>query len=429
MSDHRSDLVRTRRFTTSARLRGKYSGQPQATGLPASPRRFHRGAATWICCLLVVLMLMAGLIACGGPEPTAQVIIVTATFTPKPAVMVVTATFTPMPEVTPSDTPPAPPSPQPPVQDTVAPEPSATLAVPEPTATPVPPEPTATLAPVQPTATPKPAAKAPSLRSYFVVYTAYKGPDLQDYSLWGMNGDGSDVFKIEGAGQASEPAFSPDGDKFAFYHWTDGLYIWDLVRETSLHFVHDGNASFPTWSPNGQRLAYFAAAGQRWIYIINADGSDNRQLTPGLRPNWSLKGGFIAYDTCENNRCGIFRINPDGGGKRQLTDDAGGGAAVSPNGDKIAYWSQADGDFEIYTINADGSGKRQLTKNTGNDALPAWSPDGRLIYYLGDQNGKGWAVMVMNADGSSQRKIVGTSVGSDPVRGWQYQRITVTWND
>jgi TolB protein len=262
-----------------------------------------------------------------------------------------------------------------------------------------------------------------------VVYTAFKGPDLQDYSLWGMNGDGTEAFKVEGAGQASEPAFSPDGNKFAFYHWTDGLYIWDLVNETSMRVVDNSEASFPTWSPNGQRLAYANLYGQPQIHIVNADGSNNQALTPGLRPNWSLKGGFIGYDSCENNKCGIFRINPDGGGKRQLTEDGGGGAAVSPDGRKIAYWNQADGDFEVYVINADGGGKRQLTKNSGNDALPAWSPDGKIIYYLSDQNGKGWAVMAMNADGSNQRKIVGTSAGNDPRRGWQYQRITATWND
>jgi Tol biopolymer transport system component len=78
-------------------------------------------------------------------------------------------------------------------------------------------------------------------------------------------------------------------------------------------------------------------------------------------------------------------------------------------------------------VNADGSGRRQLTKNTGNDALPAWSPDGRYLYYLSDQNGKAWAVMVMNADGTNPRKVAGVGVSPDPARGWRYQRMTVTW--
>jgi hypothetical protein len=283
--------------------------------------------------------------------------------------------------------------------------------------------------PAEPTDTPvPPTARPPSLKSYYVVYTGFQGPDVQNYSLWEMNGDGSGNTKIEGAGQSSEPAFSADGRRFAFYHWTDGLYVFNLANETLTRIVDNSEASFPTWAPGGNRLAYANLYGQPWIHIVNADGSGDRQLTPGLRPSWSLNGGFIGYDTCENNKCGIFRINPDGGNKRQLTEDGGGGAAVSPNGKKIAYWSSQDGDFEIYVVNADGSGRNQLTKNKGNDALPAWSPDGKYIYYLSDQNGTGWAVMIMNANGSNQRRIVNTNAGTDPNRGWQYQRITVTNN-
>lgn len=416
--------------------------------------------------LLTILLCVLLLAGCGGSTPTPVVLVVTATFTPEPVIVVVTATFTPVsqgmpsspstpaPGVISSNTPLPPPeqpsqTPEPPpptvtpiptksAPTLVIPKPTHTLTAPEPTPTaaaqksteaPALPEPTPTLALPEDKATAEPTARPASLRSYFVVYTGYQGPDLQDYSLWGMNGDGSDVFKVEGAGQASEPAFSPDGTKLAFYHWTDGLYIWDLVKETLERVVGNTESSFVTWSPNGKRLAYADLTGQPQLYIVNADGSDNHPLTPGLRPNWSLKGGFIAYDTCENNKCGIFRINPDGGGKRQLTDDSGGGAAVSPDGRRIAYWSQADGDFELYVINADGSGKRQLTNNRGNDALPTWSPDGRVIYYLSDQNGTAWAVMAMDGDGSNPRNIRGTSASTDPQRGWQYQRITTTWNE
>lgn len=397
---------------------------------------------TALALLVLVVALALLLTSCGGPEPTPQVLVVTATYTPEPVVIVVTATFTPVAEVVPSDTPPAPLPTDTPMPEQPSPEPTATLRptntataeqmdtatpLPLPTETPTQPSPTETLTPL-PTETsqPAPTARPVSLKSYFVAYTSYKGPAVQNYILMGMNGDGSDSFEI--LTEASEPVFSPDGGKFAFYHWTDGLYIWDLVKQTSLRVVDNTEAAFATWSPNGKRLAYGNLLGQAQIYIVNIDRSDNHPLTPGLRPSWSLNGGFIAYDSCENNKCGIFRINPDGGGKRQLTQDGGGGAAVSPDGRKIAYWSQADGDFEIYVINADGSGKKQLTQNKGNDSLPAWSPDGKYIYYLSDQDGKGWAVMVMSANGSNPRKVIGVGASSDPGRGWQYQRITVTWN-
>ncbi|MGD8489035.1 MAG: DUF5050 domain-containing protein [Anaerolineae bacterium] len=400
------------------------------------------GRRTVAATLLVFVLLVA---ACGGPTPAPKIVVVTATFTSQPAVtvvtatntpaareVVVTATPTPSPNMAPSKTPTGistdTPTPLPTHTDTPEPSPSDTPSPRPPTSTPVPPTATNTASPT-PTSTsaPKPTARPASLRSYRVIYTAFEGKDRFDYSLWSMNGDGSGAGKVEMAGQASEPAFSLDGQRLAFYHWADGLYVWELGSTDPVRIVDNGEAAFPTWSPNAKRLAYANLYGQPWIRLTNADGADDHQLTPGLRPNWSQKGGFIAYDTCENNKCGIFRINPDGGDKRQLTEDGGGGAAVSPDGKRIAYWSQVDGDFEIYVINAGGSGKRQLTKNRGNDALPAWSPDGKVIYYLSDQNGTEWAVMAMNADGSNKRKIIQTSAGDDPRRGWQYQRITVTW--
>ena len=60
--------------------------------------------------------------------------------------------------------------------------------------------------------------------------------------------------------------------------------------------------------------------------------------------------------------------------------------------------------------------------------MPAWSPDGKKIYDLSDRDGQGWAVMVMNANGGGQRKVVDVGTSADPGRGWQYQRIAVTWN-
>lgn len=55
-------------------------------------------------------------------------------------------------------------------------------------------------------------------------------------------------------------------------------------------------------------------------------------------------------------------------------------------------------------MDADGSNVIRLTENGNNDGLPTWSPDGQSIAYVSDQGGV-WAVWVMNADGSNQRKL------------------------
>src|SRR3954447_16033853 len=60
------------------------------------------------------------------------------------------------------------------------------------------------------------------------------------------------------------------------------------------------------------------------------------------------------------------------------TDD---NPAVSPDGNKIAFMSDRDGDIEIYVMDPDGSHQQRLTHSLGRDAHPEWSPDGKKIFF------------------------------------------------
>ena len=50
--------------------------------------------------------------------------------------------------------------------------------------------------------------------------------------------------------------------------------------------------------------------------------------------------------------------------------------AWSPDGTKIAFASDRDGNSEIYAMNADGTGVRRVTEDPSEDLEPAWSPSG-----------------------------------------------------
>ena len=52
-----------------------------------------------------------------------------------------------------------------------------------------------------------------------------------------------------------------------------------------------------------------------------------------------------------------------------------------PDGKKIVFMSDRDGDIEIYVINADGTHLNRLTQAPGRDAHPAFSRDGRKIAF------------------------------------------------
>ncbi|MDP8886983.1 MAG: hypothetical protein M3M91_04240, partial [Thermoproteota archaeon] len=56
------------------------------------------------------------------------------------------------------------------------------------------------------------------------------------------------------------------------------------------------------------------------------------------------------------------------------------GTLSGPN-EKIAFYSERDGNQEIYIMNADGSNQTRLTNSPAWDSLPSWSPDGSLIAF------------------------------------------------
>jgi TolB protein len=93
----------------------------------------------------------------------------------------------------------------------------------------------------------------------------------------------------------------------------------------------------------------------------------------------------------------------DAGRLERLTRAPGYDAecAFSPDGRRIVFVSDRDGDPDIYVMDADGGNVRQLTDAPGYDGGPFFSPDGRWIAYRTDRLEKDMLqIHVMRADGS-----------------------------
>jgi TolB protein len=153
---------------------------------------------------------------------------------------------------------------------------------------------------------------------------------------------------------------------------------------------------------------------------MNADGSGLRlvaqEASPASPPVWSPNGGRLVFDA----HGGIYVVNADGSALQLLTRSprggGGGGAAWSPDGQKIAFVrvvrvrpigsGAAEPDIEIYFMSADGSGQQNLTRNEGfaRNVDPAWSPDGLKIAFISNRDDN-WELYVMNADGSEQQRL------------------------
>jgi Tol biopolymer transport system component len=167
------------------------------------------------------------------------------------------------------------------------------------------------------------------------------------------------------------------------------------------------------YSPDGTKIAFNGSRDGKptQIYVMSADGSDQTQLTnqagipsaPG--PSWSPDGAQIAF-TVGHGTC---VINADGSDKHMLRTTGIVGATGmiesadwSPDGTKFVFKGNAedpDRMYGLFVIDAAGSEGRRLTR--GYHESPVWSPDGQRIAFNGPGPlGSGLDIYVMNADGS-----------------------------
>lgn len=193
----------------------------------------------------------------------------------------------------------------------------------------------------------------------------------------------------------------------------------------------------PVFSPDGSKLAYvdFTPTGYPQIFVRNVDGSEVHQLTHGegpgsgrYDPDWSPDGSKIAF-TGPGPGTDIYVMNADGTDQRRLLNSvtmSGWDPSWSPDGSKIAFTGNiGGGNYEIFVIGGDGSGLVNLTDNyVGppdytriDDEEPAWSPDGTRIAFI-RRVGNPLLLHIMNADGSGVHEVPGAgSSVSDPI--WQ----------
>jgi hypothetical protein len=129
---------------------------------------------------------------------------------------------------------------------------------------------------------------------------------------------------------------------------------------------------------------------------VAASGHGKRNLTrtPSVAewsPAWSPDGTRIAYFSDAGGNGDVWVMRPDGSDRRNLTADAppplNEYPTWSPDGARIAFNSYRDGQFEIYVMNADGTGARNLSRHSARDEWPSWSPDGGLVAFMSERDG------------------------------------------
>jgi Tol biopolymer transport system component len=208
----------------------------------------------------------------------------------------------------------------------------------------------------------------------------------------------NEIFIMDSAGRnpvnlTSHPAndgwarWSPSGRHIVFHSFRDGnfeLYLMDsdggdLTRLTN----HPGVDQFADWSPDGHEIAFRRDTD---IYVLDIASGEARRLTdaPPLNqmPVWSSNGQQIAFMSSRAGYPSVFLMNADGSDQQNLTPKHAGDAdsdwisrapAWSASGREIYFMSsrpETGLDTEIFVMNADGSDARRLTQSVGMDGSP-----------------------------------------------------------
>src|SRR5262249_43463419 len=191
---------------------------------------------------------------------------------------------------------------------------------------------------------------------------------------------------------------SPDSKRVAFAS-SAGVWTYDVERKTKTRITFDQQITGePTWAADGKALMFITSVtnggGNVEIRSKAADGSGaEKLLIPEANnyhyPAWSPDGKFITYLFGDGEKNVSLWIVPTPGEAKPVAlvqppsaESNISSYRVSPDNRWVAYASDESGQAEIYIASfPDGKGKWKVSAGTG--AYPAWSGDGKQLFYEG----------------------------------------------
>ncbi len=215
--------------------------------------------------------------------------------------------------------------------------------------------------------------------------------------------------------ESYSPAWSPSGASIAYVHadeeGTSGIWTMRADGTNQQALIPDGAA--PAWSPDGKWIAYLKAdgdSGNDALWVAASDGRSPRRLCWSdeaslAAPAWAADGKQILY-----SRDGMLFAASFGGSVRCQAASLGAGDEPSVAWNAALLFDRTDDSGNRRLLaRPKGGAPAELTSGEADDSNPAWSPDGKRIVFVSDRDGNA-EIYVARADGSGA-----VNVTNDPV--------------
>ncbi|HET7294617.1 MAG TPA: protein kinase [Vicinamibacteria bacterium] len=210
-------------------------------------------------------------------------------------------------------------------------------------------------------------------------------------------------------GAETSPRLSPDGRTLVFVSRASGnadIYVQRVGGHNPINITKDCELddSSPSFSPDGERIAFRSQCDGGGIFLVGATGESRKRVTDfGHDPAWSPDGKKLAVAAEQTlnpmNRyvvpSTVSIVDVDTGARQPLASTDAMQPAWAPSGRRIAYWGLrgsggrgSGGQRDLWTIAVEpGASPVAVTSDGAVDWNPAWSPDGRWLYFASSRGG------------------------------------------
>jgi len=229
------------------------------------------------------------------------------------------------------------------------------------------------------------ASLAPDGRS--VVYSAFY--EANNHEIYELNLNDDRVDRLTNSlGDETAPEISPDGSRITFARIPPNKDQYQIIlmdrNGKSMGNIPGISGWDPTWSPDGNSILFASdRSNPVQLYTVKVESKKLQKISnlPAIRgrSDWSSDGSFIVTYSGEPWNREVYIMNADGSNTRQLTPTGGNsqGPSISPDGKWVTFTAYFDnyGDdngCEIYIIRVDGTDLRRLTNNDYCDYQPRW---------------------------------------------------------